>query len=554
VANPLTLANLNQGTLNNVGDSSDRGTTGDPRRTTNLRSLRRTTQDAYAPNALGHRNSYNGIVVASYDSTAPGPTNIGARMEQYTDNLTANDHLNRYRAAGAAHEQEGAQEAATEAAGDFVSMTQKEMSLRYIYKVFIPELDPRPVPGFGNIKDPVTLSLPEVQADIPGGMGAIANGTLVVVTYENAENLYNPRITRILKEGIQIQDEPFSKRVGGGSGGGGLAAGSGNYGSPSGNSAGMPVGGETLITYDPNNYDPEQEVRDYKGRLVPVTEAECLTRDKEHHIGKKWGLLSQKGSVKVAKFPGDEYLPAMRNVHQDLINRLRQAAKNIRKNGGQYANFKFKPFGDSGRTFAGQRKAYLVKGVPGPATKVIRPGKFDSRGRQLYSCPGPGCKWGRKKKSKHWRYDPATWGTGKEKALKGEGTYSTKKDYHGRALFPGESSVAHPCNGFHTEGQAVDLNQGQIKADVLAHGPIYQGLYDAGMRRLFREFWHWGVGPTNPGKTGPPKTTLKAPYLNKEIRNHHRDHVFAATGVSPGDTFRSTDKARARYDREMAWT
>lgn len=550
MANPLTLANLNQGTLNNVGDSSDRGTTGDPRRTTNIRSLRRTTQDAYAPNALGHRNSYNGIVVASYDSTAPGPTNIGARMEQYTDNLTAMDHLTHFTAAQKAAGQEGATEAAAEAYGDFVSMAQKEMSLRYIYKVFIPELDPRPVPGFGNIKDPVTLSLPEVQADIPGGMGAIANGTLVVVTYENAENLYNPRITRILKEGIQIQDEPFSKRVGGEHGGGGLAAGSGNYGSPSGNSAGMPLASDTLMTYDPNNYDPEQEVRDYAGRLVPVTEAECLTRSGETHISKKTGLLQLKGSVKVAKFSGDEYLPVMRNVHQELINRLRQAAKNIRKNGGKYANFKFKSFGDSGRTFAGQRKAYLVKGVPGPATKVPRPGKFTSSGKQKYSCPGPGCKWSTKSSSNHTRWDPATWGTGKERKLKTGGTWRTSK-----RKWPGVSKVAHPCNGYHTEGQAVDLNQGQVKDDILAHGPIFQGLYAAGLRRIYREFWHWSIGTRNPGGTGPPTTTLKPPAITKEIRNWHKDHVFTSgVGGSPADTFRPpAGTARALYDRELNW-
>jgi hypothetical protein len=122
-----------------------------------------------------------------------------------------------------------------------------------------------------------------------------------------------------------------------------------------------------------------------------------------------------------------------------------------------YANLKAQgislSIGDTTRSFEGQRKAYLTKGQPGQT-------KFDVRTNR--------------------------------------------------------SKVAHPCAGYHTEGQAVDIDQKHI-ADLLAHGPIYQALYNTGLRRINREFWHWSVG---------------------EASNHDRDKVFAA-GVagSPADTF-----------------
>ena len=115
--------------------------------------------------------------------------------------------------------------------------------------------------------------------------------------------------------------------------------------------------------------------------------------------------------------------------------------------------------GDTLRSFEGQRKAYMTKGQPGQE-------KWDSR----------------KKRPK----------------------------------------VAHPCSGFHTEGQAVDIDQ-KHKADILAHGPIYQALWDVGLQRINWEFWHWSVGETS---------------------RKPRDKVFAAgCRSSPADTFTGTPAA-----------
>jgi len=57
---------------------------------------------------------------------------------------------------------------------------------------------------------------------------------------------------------------------------------------------------------------------------------------------------------------------------------------------------------------------------------------------------------------------------------------------------------AHPCQGYHVRGQALDLNQTAVqKADIQSHGKIYKALYDAGLRRINNEWWHWSVGETD---------------------------------------------------------
>ncbi len=57
---------------------------------------------------------------------------------------------------------------------------------------------------------------------------------------------------------------------------------------------------------------------------------------------------------------------------------------------------------------------------------------------------------------------------------------------------------AHPCNGYHVRGQAVDLSQTQAQLDdITSHGKIYKALYDAGLRRIPDEWWHWSIGEFN---------------------------------------------------------
>jgi hypothetical protein len=75
-------------------------------------------------------------------------------------------------------------------------------------------------------------------------------------------------------------------------------------------------------------------------------------------------------------------------------------------------------------------------------------------------------------------------------------------------------NIADPCKGYHVVGQAIDIEQTSIaKIDIQAHGPVYQALYNAGLRRIGNEWWHWSIGETD----------------------HERDRVFTDHG---GDTFR----------------
>ena len=71
-------------------------------------------------------------------------------------------------------------------------------------------------------------------------------------------------------------------------------------------------------------------------------------------------------------------------------------------------------------------------------------------------------------------------------------SYQVQKDAYMTKGQPGQSKagdIAHPCKGYHTQGQAIDLAQNSAqKADLLAHGPIYQALYTAGLRRISNEY------------------------------------------------------------------
>jgi len=57
------------------------------------------------------------------------------------------------------------------------------------------------------------------------------------------------------------------------------------------------------------------------------------------------------------------------------------------------------------------------------------------------------------------------------------------------------ANIAHPCEGYHVQGQAVDLEQNAAQqTDILNNGPIYKALYNEGLRRIPNEWWHWSIG------------------------------------------------------------
>ena len=56
-------------------------------------------------------------------------------------------------------------------------------------------------------------------------------------------------------------------------------------------------------------------------------------------------------------------------------------------------------------------------------------------------------------------------------------------------------NIAKPCDGYHVRGQAIDLAQTSTqKSDIQSHGKRYKALYDAGLRRIGNEWWHWSAG------------------------------------------------------------
>lgn len=58
--------------------------------------------------------------------------------------------------------------------------------------------------------------------------------------------------------------------------------------------------------------------------------------------------------------------------------------------------------------------------------------------------------------------------------------------------------IADPCKGYHVRGQAMDIEQSAAqKKDIQSHGPIYQALYNAGLRRISNEWWHWSLGESD---------------------------------------------------------
>lgn len=64
--------------------------------------------------------------------------------------------------------------------------------------------------------------------------------------------------------------------------------------------------------------------------------------------------------------------------------------------------------------------------------------------------------------------------------------------------YPGSKkpdNIAKPCDGYHVRGQAIDLAQSSVqKKDIQSHGKRYKALYDAGLRRIGNEWWHWSLG------------------------------------------------------------
>ena len=390
-AGKLDLAkDLKFGTLNALQDTNVNNS-GDRRRTSSLSSLNASAAKAYSRDTLRGSQRFNGIIVHKRLITSPRYSDRMSLLQSYV--ATAPD---------------------TVAPGDAGSGNPLpyQNAGRTAYKVYIPELEPRPAPN--SATDPILKTYPDVFA-APGReeLENLPLGAVVEVSYEDPERLYNPKIVDGNKEQYVLlanyEAEQSDLKLMFGNGHKGLM----------GNA-------------------PGEDQTDHKGNLVPGDAGGCS--DSRTGQPAPRGILDEP--IITSTIVPNAYGGFIKGK-ESFIRKVEAAYQSLQTQGIEIS------IGDSYRSYETQKKAYMEKGQPG-----------------------------------------------QEKA----------------------GDIAHPCKGYHTHGQAIDIAQTNTqKSDLLSHGPIYQALYDAGLRRIGNEFWHWSVGETT----------------------HTRDKIFAAntSGTSPADTF-----------------
>ena len=171
----IKMSDLGFGSLNNIQDGNS-GKSGDRRRTSATTAIRMAVENTFAKDTLNNITEFNGVVVSFRPVTYPSYSNKTALFQEFLIKNVPQD------------------ESAGEEPQDYIT---------YAYKVYIPELEPRPAPISNN--DPVLITYPDVYSDIEDG-GQLELGTLVAVKFEDVENLFNPRIVRKVGGPIQIQN------------------------------------------------------------------------------------------------------------------------------------------------------------------------------------------------------------------------------------------------------------------------------------------------------------------------------------------------------------
>ncbi len=197
---------LKFGTLNPLEDKNV-AHSGDRRRTSSLDALNATTTRAYGVTTLHTMQRFKGIVVHKRTITMPRYAN---RMDLLQAYVASN---------------------VQEATGDTGTITQgvdaegNEQPFRTkgrtAYKVYIPELEPRPAPRGPN--DPVLKTYPDVFT-APGreDLNGLPLGAVVDIMFEDRQRLYNPTIVEgnktnfVLLEGFGAQQDDLAFQFKGG--------------------------------------------------------------------------------------------------------------------------------------------------------------------------------------------------------------------------------------------------------------------------------------------------------------------------------------------------
>jgi hypothetical protein len=183
----INLSDIKFGVLNPVGDSGIDDSF-DRRRSTLVNYLQKVISDAYQIDTLKKIDVYQGIVVASYEKKRVLTSDPGSKLKEFS------------------------KVSIKEALESLV-----ESSTITVYKVYIPELEPRPAPTSSD--DPVLETYQDVLPDLnlfPGGLFGQKKfqvGQVVGVRYTDFENLSDPRIVSA-GEVLDIKD--FKKSSGGG--------------------------------------------------------------------------------------------------------------------------------------------------------------------------------------------------------------------------------------------------------------------------------------------------------------------------------------------------
>ena len=170
----IKMSDLGFGSLNNIQDGNS-GESGDRRRTSTTTALRMAAETAFSKDTLNNINEFNGVVVSH-------------RLVAYASYQNKTALFNDYLFKANQNEKKGTKNI------DYSS---------YAYKVYIPELEPRPAPNSNT--DPVLVTYPDIYSDLTDNI-PIPLGTLVAVKFEDVENLFNPRIVRVVGGPIQIQN------------------------------------------------------------------------------------------------------------------------------------------------------------------------------------------------------------------------------------------------------------------------------------------------------------------------------------------------------------
>jgi hypothetical protein len=171
---------LKFGTLNAIEDANV-ANSGDRRRTSSLTALNATTSRTYGKNSLRRRQRFNGIVVHKKQVQTPRYANRASLLTAYV----ASQPLE---ASGG--ETSGSADSEAPTAGNLQPYSGAPYT---IYKVYVPELEPRPAPK--SFTDPVLHTYPDVMAT-PGraDLNGLPLGAIVQITYEDPNRLYNPQL------------------------------------------------------------------------------------------------------------------------------------------------------------------------------------------------------------------------------------------------------------------------------------------------------------------------------------------------------------------------